>query len=314
MIEMKEIDVRKLPIGLRLKIYEYALFLNKKGLKSSEIRMEVLKKWNLLIRKKTIYRWITNRHKACRQLRIFTPTPSKELSYIIGVLFGDGTLKNERKNYQYKFILRTKDRDFAEYFSNQISKLLNFPGGYKIRTENGFLRKGGKGYVVSVSNKMLFHFLSKDAEYLMNYVKEYPADFIRGLFDSDGFTIISCGKNFRVGFGIVNTNIKILEFVKNLLRDNFGITSKIYTTIKKGHKVKIWGKIYTANKTVYRLVSSGLNNAKKFLRFISSSIRRKREKLEDAIYIIENFPTNFRVLEWLKIYKKEGREWIRIAG
>jgi hypothetical protein len=57
-----------------------------------------------------------------------------------------------------------------------------------------------------------------------------------------------------------------------------------------------------------------LNNAKKFLRFISSSIRRKREKLEDAIYIIENFPTNFRVLEWLKIYKKEGREWIRIAG
>ena len=53
---------------------------------------------------------------------------------------------------------------------------------------------------------------------------------------------------------------------------------------------------------------------KKFLRFISSSIRRKREKLEDAVYIIENFPTNLRVSEWLKMYKKEGREWVRIAG
>lgn len=157
--------------------------------------------------------------------------------------------------------------------------MLNFPGGYKIRTENGFLRKGGKGYVVSVSNKMFFHFLSKETEYLMNYVKEYPADFIRGLFDSDGFTIISCGKNFRVGFGIVNTNIKILKFVKNLLRDNFGITSKIYPKIKKGHKVEIWGKIYTANETVYGLISSGLNNVKKFLRFISSSIIRKRGKI-----------------------------------
>jgi hypothetical protein len=57
-----------------------------------------------------------------------------------------------------------------------------------------------------------------------------------------------------------------------------------------------------------------LNNAKKFLRFISSSIIRKREKLEDAVYIIEDFPTNLRVSEWLKMYKKEGREWIRIAG
>ena len=75
--------------------------------------------------------------------------------------------------------------------------MLNFPGDYKIRTENGFLRKGGKGYVVSVSKKMLFEFLSKDAEYLMNYVKEYLADFIRGLLDSDGFTIISCSKNLE---------------------------------------------------------------------------------------------------------------------
>ena len=44
MIKMKEIDVRKLSIDLRLKIYEYALLLNKKGLKSSEIRNEILKK------------------------------------------------------------------------------------------------------------------------------------------------------------------------------------------------------------------------------------------------------------------------------
>jgi hypothetical protein len=74
------------------------------------------------------------------------------------------------------------------------------------------------------------------------------------------------------------------------------------------------GKIYTANETVYGLTSSGLNNVKKFLRFISSSITRKREKLEDVVYIIENFPTNSRVSEWLKMYKKEGREWVRIAG
>jgi len=108
MIKMKEIDGGKLPVDLRLKIYEYALLLNKKGLKSSEIRNEILKKYNLLIRKKTIYRWITNRHKTCRQLRIFIPTPSKELSYIIGVLFGDGTLKNERKNYHISLFLELK--------------------------------------------------------------------------------------------------------------------------------------------------------------------------------------------------------------
>jgi len=36
--------------------------------------------------------------------------------------------------------------------------------------------------------------------------------------------------------------------------------------------------------------------------------------LEDAVGIIENFLTNLRVSEWIKMYKKERREAVRIAG
>ncbi len=53
----------------------------------------------------------------------WTPKPTKELAYIIGVLMGDGTAVKHGSHYELRLVVR--DREFAEEFNKMVAKLLN---------------------------------------------------------------------------------------------------------------------------------------------------------------------------------------------
>jgi intein-encoded DNA endonuclease-like protein len=113
-----------------------------------------------------------------------------------------------------------------------------------------------------------------------------------------------------VGAGVVGTDRTLLEFVRELLKEN-GIKSSIQLPIKKGKRVVIWGKEYFAKKNVYFLNLSGIKNSELFLKKIGFSFPRKHEKLREAIEIKKKYSDSDALTEWKNRYFKASREWVR---
>jgi len=233
---------------------------------------------------------------------------SRELSYVIGVILGDGQIKIELKNYAYRVRLRVKDKEFAEKFAECMQKILKTKKANKIFTELDRTRGYRRRFVASVGSKEFVEFLKSNKEDLSNLAEKYPADFLRGLFDSEGFTSISPNMQFQIGIGMANTNLILLRKVKNILQKEFGIKSHITVSMKKNEEVKIWNKIYHANKNVYCLAIHKYEHIKKFSQLIRFTIYRKQEKLEEAILLKHNRKAS---KIWKQNYMKIGREWVK---
>jgi hypothetical protein len=304
-------NLRSIPVRIRLEIYQDVISLRNKGLNTTEIKNEIFKEHGVFIRTNALYRWITNRSKACNQQRIFIPKPSRELSYLIGVFLGDGSIKIEASNYKYCFTLQVKDKEFAEKFSSYLSKILNKSPPYPVSKVNDFTRGKRVRFYVRVSNRMLYEFLSSPIEKLLMYAI-FPTEFLRGIFDSDGFTSISAKNYFSVGVGVCGVDLELINFIKLILYKHFRINSTISKSMKKGDHVIIWGKEYTANKDVFVLSINNYDDVKNFCNFIGFSIDRKQEKLKEAIFIKDNFKEERALKIWKSLYFKQGREWVKI--
>ena len=73
-----------------------------------------------------LYFWKHGKHKP--PLAKWTVKPSRELAYIIGMLYGDGCvtkIKKSEPGYDYRIQLNTVDKEFAIIFSKVMAKLLN---------------------------------------------------------------------------------------------------------------------------------------------------------------------------------------------
>ncbi len=309
---ISEIDFRKIPLKIRLLIYDYATELHLSGLNTIQIKKSIFKNFGVSVRTNTIYRWTSGRNKPFGLIRIFREEPSKELSYIIGVYLGDGNIKSKIINYQYIFSVKVKDKDFANAVSISLAKLLQKNKPYALLKFNDKTRGNRQRYEVQVGNRMLHEFLSSPLEKLLIFASKFPAEFLRGLFDSDGFTSISAKKDFTVGVGLVGTDIVLLEFVQFILNRTFKIKSGISKSVHKGSSVIIWGKKYVANKDVFSLNIDKFSDVKKFISDIGFSIKRKQEKMLDAIFMKDNFSKKYTAEIWRKSYVKIGREWVKI--
>ncbi len=225
---------------------------------------------------------------------------------------GDGSIHRRFKWYKYSIKLKVKDKDFAETFAKTLTKLLDKKFVYPVMKENAFTRGNRIRFSVDVGSKMLFEFLSQSTNKLLSYIEPYVSEFLRGLFDSDGFTAISAQKKFDVGVGLVSTDKRLLNFVKSLLMKNFEIHSHISQSIEKGRKVKIWGKYYVANKNVFSLTTSGIKNAEKFYNQIGFSLERKQCKLVEATILKQMLSDESAINFWKENYVKKGREWVEL--
>ncbi len=221
-------------------------------------------------KKSLLHYWKYRKHKP--PTARWRPEPSKELAYIIGVLYGDRCIKVHSHHYDIK--LNTIDYEFADKFSRALAKLL---------TKNvvkpvwiGIQRGRNYGWEVTYSSKAFYIWYRKQTlETLKPYI-EYNKDtvrlFLRGLYDSDG-------SNYRCKkIVLFNSNIELLYYVQYLLKKYFIIMIRgPYLNAKAGNiSIKKNGEKIKTNRDNYSIVVFRRRYIQRFLNEIGFFITEKQ--------------------------------------
>jgi len=200
---------------------------------------------------------------------VFELKPSPHLSYVIGAIFGDGTVRLRKRNKnsggshpQYRIVLSVKDKDFIDEFNRRITKVVGRKQLYSIQFH------GGRYHLVC-SSKILFEPLNGyNLERVKPFVDKYPREFIRGFADAEGSVHYVPQQHAR-SIRITNSNKELLEYIQNLLAKHFSIKSKIYGPYK--------------GRNALDLIIFGLENIKRFYEQIGFSIGRKNDILRQIL-------------------------------
>lgn len=218
------------------------------------------------ISENTVRNWICYNANPLEHHNLPSLNPSHELSYIIGVSQGDGSYGCYRNGKWHKIyevkLSQVKDKDFALEFHKCLIHILLKGKPYIYYGKDGY-------WNAKVRSKILVNFLMDDDAW-REVVEAFPADFIRGFFDSEGNVYFRNQKSphptpFLKAY---NTNWSILEYIKSLLAKKFGIRSSISTSQKgKGHK---------GTKPVHVLGIYDGKSVKTYLGRIGFCIERKR--------------------------------------
>lgn len=134
---------------------------------------------------------------------------SPEISYILGVLLGDGWVYNYNHNY---FIgLDNIEYTFCKSFLDVLKK---------IRLNPSIFRKGK--YWRTLASSKLFYFWFNNLKFrdIKNIVSNYPIYFIRGFYESEGCLGINYDKRNNKKYlviTIVNSNKNIIKLTKTLI-------------------------------------------------------------------------------------------------
>ncbi len=173
---------------------------------------------------------------------IFYNIDSAEKAYWIGFILADGYV-HEKKGF-----LRIKLQKNERY---HLERFINFIGGdldmikYDSHTLEGY-DKLYEAYYAEVNSKKLVNSLIKlkirQAKSTREQVVKVPdnlvRDFIRGLWDGDGFIR---GENKRIGIGLINS-LEVVSYVQNIFKEELGCKKlKIYdhyTTCKIEYRSK----------------------------------------------------------------------------
>jgi len=241
--------------------YYEAMELLEKGLGPTEVSRI------LGISKRTVKAW--KYEGKIPWLAKWHPTPSKELSYILGVLHGDGYIVKPRKNV-YDIELMVKDYKFAETFSKALSKLLNKRFKKPCWSENH-----SRWRIFYYSKAFHRWYRKQTLETLKSYI-EYNKDtvklFLRGIYDSEGYNY-KCKQIF-----LANSNPEILNYIQYLLKKYFNIKTTGPYLIKKAGSInrKRNGERIKTRHNTYSIAISRKRDVQIFLSEIGFSITEKR--------------------------------------
>jgi len=224
--------------------------------------------------------------------------PSPELSYVIGVLFGDGTLDDNQKNSDYQIVLAQKDLNFAKVFSEAVSKVIGKKESYKI----GLWRK--RYYRVRAYSKILLKFLKRrELKRFTRIINAYPTEFIKGFVDSEGSVTISTNKaETKSGMReylyciitITNSSIEVINFVKEQL-EKLGIESKVRK--KKSEERVVENHIAHFRRDGYDILIRKLSSIERFQQLIGFRVTARHKKLQ-----------KFLALKRMEVVRR-GRRW-----
>jgi intein-encoded DNA endonuclease-like protein len=227
------------------------------------------------------------------------------LSYIVGANTGDGSTLT--KNWCVK--LEVTDYDFASNFNAKMVTLFSRTDPNRILTRNQIDRL--PMYVVKYSSKQLVRLLRLPMGKLLELAFAFPCDFVRGFFDAEGHVDVGAKGPFSLAAGAENSDKTLLARVRLLLGRELGISSRILKKREAGSLMVIPGKSFRTRKTSYSLMIQRLDDLKEFDRLVGFSIKRKGQKLRDALAIIQKYGRKPASIEWTKLYVKRNGEWVR---
>lgn len=285
-----------LPIEKRLQAYNKCLKFKKNNYKIIEI-WEKLKQDGFEIKYETIRSWIRGTRKPDNRLNIIKKSDEK-LPYLIGIILGDGCFYKVIKNGSYtqgRIILGVKEKELAEYFSHISAYILGKKTGHKVRWS-----KHQNVYIVEFCSKELVELLSKPLTKLDNSIKISPKNFIKGIYDAEGcISIKSQNNRLYPRIFLTNSNLKLINYIKRLL-EKYDITSTIQKNTIPG-KIKVINHRETATRKIcYNLCIENIQGVRNFLKLISFTIKRKQDKLENIINLINKYGTKGAFQRWEK--------------
>jgi len=188
--------------------------------------------------------------------------PSPELSYILGVIDGDGSVSG------YDYIqLGTKDYVFAKEFERALKAIGLRAKVIKDDHWNRDLKRQQrmwKSYAYSVVFAQWYNDLTQEQK--EGIARQYPEKYLQGFFESEGTYIIRTDGNARVHFS--NLDHELLLMIQRLLT-LLGYESNIYER-------KLKTQLSRREVTVYSLELLGSNKEKhEFIRKLNPCIKNK---------------------------------------
>lgn len=213
-----------------------------------------------------VRKWINGKGFAIQVRHHPDLNPSPDLGYLLGVIYGDGTLTNV-DNEDYRICLNATDRDFVERFAQALARVLNRkPIPIRSFREQG---NGKTRYRAYAASYLLYQWANQPLYKHKELLNKYPREFLRGFFDSEGTIRI---RKHQSTISLSNTKQELIALCSKLL-NNLGIKCKTYTSEKTNSK---W-------RTEHILYISGQREVKNFITAIGSSVQRKNKKFEKAL-------------------------------
>ena len=103
-------------LSRRIRAYGEAVHLAQRGGSITEISNETG------MPDATIRGWLRHGRRPWTRYELFRPTSSDQLSYVIGVYMGDGSISRWRNRFSLR--LNVKDKEFADKFSSTCAQIL----------------------------------------------------------------------------------------------------------------------------------------------------------------------------------------------
>lgn len=261
--------------------------------------------YGLHVPKGTVQNWILGIHNPSRRLhRYFEPTPSPELSYLIGAVLGDGYTTEDQGRGIVGFT--NKDVDLLKHFLSCVSQVLGVPSAGRITSGTPYgTRKA------TVGSTLLTLFLRNPLHQLAPFIERHPGPFISGFFDAEGScaTTISRGR-LVVGLNASNTDLRMLQYIRTLLRNRFQIQGSI-TVGRRPCRTSIHGKEVQFKNTVFRLGIRRHADVETFAARIGFASERKGKILRYALALLHEYGGKDAATHWLDEYVKTGYRWIK---
>ena len=205
--------------------------------------------------------------------------PSSDLSYLLGVIIGDGCFYKSG-NY-YNIVLQAVDLDFVKNFSEKLG-IINGKPPYAI-----IHLKDRNAYVARGRSKHLFAFLSKGlkSDEWGGVIYTHPGDFVKGFFDSEGSVskqVSGYKKHFAIRMS--NTDLYVVYYIKELLHSlNISTTVTTENRVGKNKTATLKnGCVITSKKDLHTLYVRAKSHTR-FCNQVGSTIARKRMIMDEII-------------------------------
>jgi intein-encoded DNA endonuclease-like protein len=229
-------------------------------------------------------------------------TPRPELAYLVGAYLGDGrTAGKQDKKVRFK----VADLCFAESLNGLVASILK-AHVKPVKADGGF-------YDICYDSAKLYDFLQSDLASQIPLMESYPAMFLRGFFDAEGYVTQTLWHESRtmtaIRVGAANTNLEYLGHVRRLLAA-LGIASGLRRTNKAGQPMEIRGRSYFRKHDVFHVEIMNLGSVKAFCELVGFSIPQKENKLKDLLAIMSTLDESDRYEWFTGRYEKVGRKWV----